>query len=199
MWRTKKIIKEETMFRKFEEGEFIMFYDKNEFKTYDDVKNKFKNFRLDEEYELELKEEGCESLTHFQFFLYDDKEKYTILFLLRLEVNSTANFRYYNFTALESYVSEKLDNFHKNNCVKIEYQTEFFKFNPFDDKQEDPKPPPPYWLSYHYDECVICYEEKPNILNYPCLHLSQCESCDQKGKFFTCVICKKEIEYKVKI
>ena len=202
MWKTKKTIKEENMFRKFEEGELIMIYNKDELKTYDDIKNKFKNFRLDEEYELELKEEGCVSITNFQFFLHDDKEEYNILFLLKLKIDSRAQLRYFDFITNEAYTSEVLNDFHKNNCVKIVYETEFFKFNPFDDEDDDDEEqeePPPLALSYPSDQCVICYEEKPNILNYPCLHLSQCEACDEKGKFNKCVICKDEIEYRIKI
>ena len=185
-----------------------MFYDKDEFKSYDDIKNKFKSFRLDEEYELELKCDGHESMTAFRFFLNDDEEENIFYFFYRLEVNLSGDLRYFDFVAPSFDLSnlEILKRFHKNNCVKIKYETKFYKFNEFvfdDDEEyyddEELDEPPPLELSYHYDECVICYEEKPNILNYPCLHLSQCEACDEKGKFKKCVICKEEIEYRIKI
>ena len=39
------------------------------FNNYDDVKNHFINFTLDEEYENELKDEGYQSLSHILFYL----------------------------------------------------------------------------------------------------------------------------------
>ena len=44
------------------------------------------------------------------------------------------------------------------------------------------------------DECVICYENKPNILYTDCLHFVVCNSCDSKGKFSKCPMCRKKIK-----
>ena len=201
MWRIFKVTKEDNMMLRVEEGEFGLFYDKDELKTYDDIENKFKNFKLDEEYETELKDEGYESITYFKFFLYNEDD---YLFSMKLVINSLTDLRYDDFLSIvigDEMKTEVLHDFHKDNFIKIKYETKFFKFNEFDDEEEEDEDdnPPPVASSYPSEFCVICYSEKPNILNYPCLHISQCEDCDEKGRFIKCIMCKEEIMYKIKI
>ena len=44
------------------------------------------------------------------------------------------------------------------------------------------------------DECVICLNNKANILYTECLHFVVCDSCDKKGKFSKCSLCRKKIK-----
>ena len=44
------------------------------------------------------------------------------------------------------------------------------------------------------DDCVICLNNKANILYTECLHFVVCDSCDKKGKFSKCPLCRKEIK-----
>ena len=44
------------------------------------------------------------------------------------------------------------------------------------------------------DECVICCDNKANILYTECLHLAVCDVCDNKGKFSKCPLCRKKIK-----
>ena len=44
------------------------------------------------------------------------------------------------------------------------------------------------------DECVICLNNKANILYTECLHFVVCDSCDKKGKFSKCPLCRKKIK-----
>ena len=44
------------------------------------------------------------------------------------------------------------------------------------------------------DECVICYENKPNILYTDCLHFVVCKDCDNNGNFSKCPLCRKKIK-----
>ena len=44
------------------------------------------------------------------------------------------------------------------------------------------------------DECVICFNNKANILYTECLHFVVCDGCDKKGKFFKCPLCRKKIK-----
>ena len=39
-------------------------------------------------------------------------------------------------------------------------------------------------------ECIVCFENKPNMLYTDCLHLCVCNSCDRKGKFSKCPMCR---------
>ena len=43
-------------------------------------------------------------------------------------------------------------------------------------------------------ECIICFENKPNMLYTDCLHLCICNSCDRKGKFTKCPLCRTKLK-----
>ena len=43
-------------------------------------------------------------------------------------------------------------------------------------------------------ECIICFENKPNMLYLECLHLCVCNVCDTKGKFYKCPMCRTKIK-----
>ena len=45
-------------------------------------------------------------------------------------------------------------------------------------------------------ECIICFEKTPNILYLECLHKCVCVSCDGKGKFVKCPLCRTRIKNK---
>ena len=49
------------------------------------------------------------------------------------------------------------------------------------------------------DDCSVCLSKKPNIINFPCLHLAICCSCEEKGNLLRCVVCRKRIVRKIKI
>ena len=49
-------------------------------------------------------------------------------------------------------------------------------------------------------ECIICYENKPNILFSECMHICVCNVCDSKGRFNKCPMCRTKIKnQKIKI
>ena len=43
-------------------------------------------------------------------------------------------------------------------------------------------------------ECIICFENKPNILYTNCLHFVVCNVCDSKGRFNKCPLCRTKIK-----
>ena len=43
-------------------------------------------------------------------------------------------------------------------------------------------------------ECIICFENKPNILFLECFHLCVCNVCDSKGRFNKCPICRTKLK-----
>ena len=212
MWRIHKVTKEDNDMVKNIEGEFGLLIDKDELKTYDDIKDKFKNFKLDEEYEMELKDEGCESITYLRFFLSNGIED-EYLFLIKLEVFSMTDLKYELISRFLEEEEDKLNKIYEIYqffyLIKIKYETKFFKFQRFEneeneneedeDEDEDEKPIPEIQRSFPSDHCIICYTEKPNILNFPCLHICQCEDCEEMGRFTKCSICRKEIQQKILI
>ena len=59
------------------------------------------------------------------------------------------------------------------------------------DEVEDNKPARKTILE---QECVICFENKSNILYLDCLHVCVCNVCDSKGKFNKCPLCRTKIK-----
>ena len=43
-------------------------------------------------------------------------------------------------------------------------------------------------------ECIICFENKSNILYLECLHVCVCNVCDSKGRFNRCPMCRTRIK-----
>ena len=60
-----------------------------------------------------------------------------------------------------------------------------------DDEDEDIKPARKTILE---QECVICFENKSNILYLDCLHVCVCNVCDSKGRFNKCPLCRTKIK-----
>ena len=208
MWRISREIVEDNDVIRTERGEYRIFYNEDELKSYDDIKNNFKNFKLDEDYELELKEDGWQSITYLKFCLHNEKEEDTYLFLIKLEVSSMIDLEYELILlfSVEDELKKNILDIRGKYSIKLKYDTNFYKLqglvNDYENEDEDEECEleiPPVLLSYPLNHCAICCEEKPNILNYPCLHLSQCEACNEKGKIIKCIICKEKIKYKIKI
>ena len=204
MWRINKITTEDNDSTKTIEGEFGLFYDKEELKTYSDIKNKFKDFKIDEEYENELIEEQCKSISSFRFFLTDGNED-IYLFLINLEVCSSTELIYeYYFTSTDDNINDIHNK--ENYFLRIKSDSKFLKFIAFEDEEPEIEDEEELYTipaiienSFSSDNCIICLKTKPNILNFPCLHLSLCEECEKIGRFINCSICRKEINRKVKI
>ena len=60
-----------------------------------------------------------------------------------------------------------------------------------DDEVEDDKPARKTILE---KECVICFENKSNMLYLDCFHVCVCNVCDSKGKFKKCPLCRTKIK-----
>ena len=43
-------------------------------------------------------------------------------------------------------------------------------------------------------ECVICLQNRPNVLYIKCRHIVACHSCDLSGKLLECPICRTKIK-----
>ena len=60
-----------------------------------------------------------------------------------------------------------------------------------EDEVEDDKPARKTILE---QECVICLENKSNILYLDCFHVCVCNVCDSKGRFNKCPLCRTKIK-----
>ena len=194
---------------------YFMYDSISELKSYRDFLNKFKDFTL-EEYEDELKNEGCQSYSNIIFFLRH-KDNFSVLFSITLEiVNNIPEYTYcFNEYETNNITEENINNMlnkYKDSsehlCLEIHMNTKFYRFMSFynnletddeDDEEDDDEIPPIIENSFSSDNCTVCFNHKPNILNFPCLHLSLCDECEKIGRFINCSICRVKIERKVKI
>ena len=205
MQRNNKIIAEDNRTTRKEKGKQYIFYNPYEVKSYDDILNYFKNFKLEEFYENELKEYGFESISYFRFFIH--AKEHIFLFLIKLDISSEDDLTYetiYPSTERQNELREMVNQSILKYPLVIHYETVFYKTLRFEydfdeESDEDDLFPPIIEVGFASDNCIICCVGKPNILNFPCLHISHCESCEEKGRFINCTICRDEIQRKVKI
>ena len=188
---------------------YFMYDSISELKNYRDYLNKFKDFTL-EEYEDELKNEGYQSYSNIIFFLRY-KDDFSVLFTITLEmVNNNPEYTYhFNEYETNNITEENINNmldkykdYQENLCLEIHMETKFYRFLSFYDNletDEDEEIPTIIENSFSSYNCLICFNNKPNILNFPCLHLSLCEECEKIGRFINCSICRVKIKRKVKI
>ena len=63
----------------------------------------------------------------------------------------------------------------------------------YDSEDYDEDDLEPYKKAISETECIICFKKTPNILYTECLHRVVCVSCDTKGKFKKCPLCRTRI------
>ena len=49
------------------------------------------------------------------------------------------------------------------------------------------------------EKCSVCLQAIPDVLLIPCLHIALCKSCNNKGRFTNCPVCREEIDRKIVI
>ena len=175
---------------------------------YNVVKNHFQNFKIDREFDYFLNDVADFSVSGLRLFLYNsesvDINNYVNLFSITIESSPGFEpvYRYF-FREDEDYFNEQLDN--SFNEIRIEMRTTFYlnlvDLNNLDDEDEDEDEEilPPTQNVFEDDNCLVCLENKPNIIFNPCNHFVICEKCDEKGKFINCVKCREKICNKLKI
>ena len=85
---------------------------------------------------------------------------------------------------------EKLINtpFHVIIDVYAEYINRFYE-----EEDEEEVEPIELKQTIIYDECVICYENKPNVLYPDCFHISTCKRCEELHLINKCPLCREKV------
>ena len=204
----------------------FIFEDIGENKTYEGVVNKFKNFRFEEEFINELKEEfECQSRSHLafgiNFKINEGFNDYYLLLSMTLDIPNRDEVEYEAFPILSDTLDEdkRVNDLFKNNTYEKVYVTASMstKFsiqrgldimNQYEEEMEelfdegyDDNETPPVTIETPFisDNCSICLSNIPNIIFFPCLHQSVCSECEEVGKLLKCSVCRKKIERKIKI
>ena len=58
------------------------------------------------------------------------------------------------------------------------------------EEEDDSEDDEPTRKTISEPECIICFENKPNMLYLECLHVCVCNVCDSKGRFNKCPLCR---------
>ena len=142
--------------------------------NYDVVKDHFTNFKIDREYDNFLTDQGNHSLSYLTFKLCKnaDEEDWICLFSITIETDPIIS---------PTYVYYFREDFNDSFPGSI---NDFLIENPDLENLE---------------ECSVCLTNTPNIISIPCLHLTICQECEEKGKFKKCVTCRKSINRKILI
>ena len=175
--------------------------------NYDVVKNHFTNFKIDREYDNFLTDQGNHSLSYLTFKLCKnaDEENWICLFSITIETDPIIGSTYvYYFRedfnnsfpgTINDFLIENpdLENFN----ITIEMETTFYLHLTNEPNYDEVVPV--IEDVFKIEECSVCLTNTPNIINIPCLHLSICQECEEKGKFKKCVTCRKSIDRKILI
>ena len=216
MWRISRTQTENTFTSFTVVNEFGMFYDSDNIKSYDDVKREMVGFTLDPEFELEILNENCPSVSYIKFYLSNNNESIYLL-TVELQVGQRNDIEYkLSFVSFpESIFSANTFHDKEGYFIKLIMETKYYKYlsagdfgsDEVEDSEEelsehdedDDQIPAIIEEKFETDNCSVCLKNKPNILNFPCLHLSHCDECEVIGRFINCTICRLRIKRKVKI
>ena len=167
------------------------------------------------------------NLVFFLYFeKQDNTNDFVMLFSATLEITSYDEDPIYNFNFCEDeelvrekrkYINDEIKYGNsKNQYINIMMNTKFYfnqrlnndngeyddeEYNDYNstDEDDDNRIPAIIETPFSADFCSICLTNIPNILNFPCLHLSVCDNCETQGRLVNCSVCRKRIERKVKI
>ena len=147
---------------------------------FDNYVNKYKNYTI----EGVPTTESTYSLT--VGLLEDDELRYKHIYSIS----------YNNIDERISWENKYDDNFSIEGTFFISLDISTEVMPDYDPNDEDYDGPKPLLKAIKEKECVICFENKPNILYTECLHIVACSSCDAKGKFIKCPFCRTKIKNK---
>ena len=206
---TSTIIEKETIF---------ISEDLSNFKTFEEIVDKFYDYRFTEHIDFLRNDHDCQSRSTISFSInikHGGIEIKHLLFYARLEIFNRTEVDYItspmcdDVRDTESYVDGclRFKDYDKV-IVKAKMEIKFYKNRSLDqyeyvesdnDEYNNADEPAIIESAFTSDDCSVCLSKKPNIINFPCLHLAICCSCEEEGNLLRCVVCRKRIVRKIKI
>ena len=101
---------------------------------------------------------------------------------------------YNNIEDRISFVNKYNDNYNIEGVFFICIDVHTMVINDYEPDYDDNSHNRPILRTIKESECIICYENKPNIIFSECLHLCVCDTCDSKGRFSRCPMCRTKIK-----
>ena len=190
----------------------------NNFKTFEEIVDKFYDYRFTEHIGFLRNDHDCQSRSTISFSInikHGGIEIKHLLFYARLEIFNRTEVDYItspmcdDVRDTESYVDGclRFKDYDKV-IVKAKMEIKFYKNRSLDqyeyvesdnDEYNNADEPAIIESAFTSDDCSVCLSKKPNIINFPCLHLAICCSCEEEGNLLRCVVCRKRIVRKIKI
>ena len=205
-------IKEVSCFKSFNLGEN---------KTFNDIKNKFVNYRFTEWIDEMRYKHNCRSSSSIIFKLKFRKELIItrfLLFILEMDIfgDGEVDFKimntdfedYFRYEANKIFNEKEYDDVYVKAVMSTTYDLLSPLVNEYEQEQiedlhdegdDEDLTPVIIESCFMSDNCTICLSSPPNILFTPCLHFAVCERCEKNGKLIICSVCRETIERKIKI
>ena len=142
-----------------------------------------------EEYNHYQIEEGRAVITTYRLYIAWEVEKDG---LKELEEKDLYHITY-NIEEEEKYIIEEKKYYMPPKTIERNF---FICIVPTVYFQGQPDPEEEYHIkkSIKSPECVICLQNRPNVLYIKCRHIVACDSCDLSGKLLECPICRTKIK-----
>ena len=105
-----------------------------------------------------------------------------------------------SFTKIdEDFFGKIFINMENKYCYKI-YIIEIIKYLTSESETEEEKEIKPTIIkTFKEDKCIVCLENKPNMLYENCKHISTCSSCEEDENLNKCPICRSKTKLKFMI
>ena len=184
------------------------------YNTYQGIKDKYYNHRFEDVYISSINELGLQSYTSliFKIVLTEVKKEF-ILFINDMQITNREEVVYNTIYCNEdeefkNMINDLIQKYHNKAFLELEMTTKYYKFlslDRFEYDEEDEEYEeeidylPPLELPFFQDRCVVCMENKPQILILPCLHICHCITCDEEGLMNKCSMCREKIDRKIVI
>ena len=144
-------------------------------------------------------------ITQYKNYFFDDNQAKESSYRLYVGMMKDYEFNEYNIYSIDyDNIKDKICNENKYSYnfeiegdfnIYINVSTKWWQDydSGSEDEDEDEEP---MKKAICETECIICFEKTPNILYLECLHKCVCVSCDGKGKFVKCPLCRTRIKNK---
>ena len=207
--RSRNLIRETTTTKEYVADFIYENLDVTTITNYQVIKDHFTNFIINREYENFLTDQGNHSISYLKFKLRNtnNEENWVHLFSITIETDPVTGttYSYYFREDYNDSFPGSFNNFINNNTnlenfyINIEMETKFYLQLNFNIEEEIEEETVPVEDVFTEDNCLVCIDNKPNILFLPCNHLVVCNKCENSGKFKYCIKCRKQIFRKIRI
>ena len=142
-------------------------------------------------------------VTQYKNYYFDDndqaKESSYRLFIGMVKDNEFNEYNIYsiNYNNIKDKISNEnkyYSNFEVEGNFNIYINVSVRWWEDYNSEEDDSEDDEPARKTILEPECIICFENKSNILYLECLHVCVCNVCDSKGKFSKCPLCRTKIK-----